>query len=94
MVGEFEKPKFFAYKESLCAHSRSKKTGCNRCIDVCSTAAISSAGDKVRVDAHLCMGCGGCATVCPSGAMTYAWPRVADVGHPRQKQGRQAYLAP
>jgi ferredoxin len=26
------------------------------------------------------MGCGGCATVCPSGAMTYAYPRVADVG--------------
>jgi ferredoxin len=26
------------------------------------------------------MGCGGCATVCPSGAMTYAYPRVADIG--------------
>lgn len=80
MVGEFEKPKFFAYKESLCAHSRSKKTGCDRCIDVCSTAAISSAGDKVSVDPHLCMGCGACATVCPSGAMTYQYPRMADRG--------------
>jgi ferredoxin len=80
MVGEFEKPKFFAYKESLCAHSRSKKTGCNRCIDVCSTAAISSAGDKVSVDPHLCMGCGACATVCPSGAMSYQYPRVAERG--------------
>src|SRR6266705_1097043 len=26
------------------------------------------------------MGCGGCATVCPSGAMTYAYPRVPDLG--------------
>src|SRR5258706_10017994 len=26
------------------------------------------------------MGCGGCASVCPSGAMTYAYPRVADLG--------------
>jgi ferredoxin len=26
------------------------------------------------------MGCGGCATVCPTGAMSYAYPRVADVG--------------
>jgi ferredoxin len=80
MVGEFEKPKFFAYDEKICAHGRSKKTGCTACIDVCSTAAISSDGDRVKVEPHLCMGCGGCATVCPSGAMTYAYPRVADVG--------------
>ena len=80
MVGEFDKPRFFAYKESLCAHSRSKKTGCNQCIDICSTKAISPAGDKVEVDPHLCMGCGACATVCPSGAMTYQYPRVADRG--------------
>ena len=80
MIGEFEKPKFFAYKESICAHSRSKKTGCNKCIDICSANAISSAGDIVKVDAHLCMGCGGCATVCPSGAMSYQYPLVADRG--------------
>lgn len=80
MIGEFEKPKFFAYKESICAHSRSKKTGCHKCIDVCSTQAISSNGDKVKVDPFLCMGCGACATVCPSGAMTYQYPRVSDRG--------------
>ena len=80
MIGEFDKPRFFAYKESLCAHSRSKKTGCNQCIEVCSTQAISSDGDKVKVDPHLCMGCGACATVCPSGAMTFQYPRVADRG--------------
>ncbi len=80
MIGEFEKPKFFAYKESICAHSRSKKTGCNKCIDICSANAISSAGDIVKVDPHLCMGCGACATVCPSGAMSYQYPLVADRG--------------
>jgi ferredoxin len=80
LVGEFEKPKFFAYNEKICAHSRSKKTGCNKCIDVCSTEAISSAGDKVVVNPHLCAGCGGCATVCPSGAMSYAYPRVPEMG--------------
>lgn len=79
-VGEFEKPKFFNYKESLCAHSRSKKSGCNKCIEICSTQAISSAGDTVVVDPHLCMGCGACASVCPSGAMRYQYPRVADRG--------------
>jgi ferredoxin len=82
MVGEFEKPRYFQYKESICAHSRSEITGCTRCIDVCSTRAISSdkEANRVTVEPHLCMGCGGCATVCPSGAMSYAYPRVPDIG--------------
>jgi ferredoxin len=79
-VGEFEKPKYFAYRENLCAHSRSQVTGCNACIEICSTQAISSDGDHVKVDPHLCMGCGACATVCPSGAMSYQYPRIADRG--------------
>jgi ferredoxin len=78
MVGEFEKPKYFDYKASICAHSRSHKPGCNRCIDVCSTAAISADGDGIKVEPHLCMGCGGCTTVCPSGALSYAYPAVPD----------------
>ncbi len=80
MVGEFEKPKYFSYKASICAHSRSHKSGCNQCIDICSTAAIVADGDHVKVEPHLCMGCGACATVCPSGAMTYAYPNVPDLG--------------
>jgi ferredoxin len=79
-VGEFEKPKFFNYKASICAHSRSQQPGCNLCIDVCSTAAIRPDGDHIRVEPHLCMGCGACATVCPSGALGYAYPAVPDLG--------------
>jgi ferredoxin len=80
MTGEFEKPKYFNYKASICAHSRSKKEGCNLCIDACDTAAIRSDGDKIFVEPHLCMGCGTCTTVCPSGALTFAYPAPADVG--------------
>jgi ferredoxin len=79
-VGEFEKPRYFGYRENICAHSRSEIVGCNACIEVCSTQAISADGDHVKVDPHLCMGCGACATVCPSGAMSYQFPRVADRG--------------
>jgi ferredoxin len=80
MVGEFEKPRYFAYRASICAHSRAQKTGCTQCIDVCSTEAIRADGDHVRVEPHLCMGCGGCATVCPSGAMSYAYPSPPELG--------------
>jgi ferredoxin len=80
IVGEFEKPRYFDYRASICAHSRSRKTGCTQCIDVCSTVAIAADGDGIKVEPHLCMGCGACATVCPSGALSYAYPAVSDLG--------------
>jgi len=84
MVGEFEKPKYFAYNEKICAHGRNGKVGCSACIDVCSTKAIQSSfkdgQGKVEVNPNLCMGCGACATVCPSGAMRYNYPSVAYQG--------------
>ncbi|WP_281971040.1 MULTISPECIES: 4Fe-4S binding protein [unclassified Polynucleobacter] len=83
-IGEFEKPRFFAYQEKICAHGRNGQVGCNACIDICSTQAITSifeAGKgRVSVNPHLCMGCGACATACPSGAMTYANPTVPYLG--------------
>ncbi|MDB5759533.1 MAG: iron-sulfur binding protein, partial [Burkholderia sp.] len=78
MVGEFEKPKFFAYKEKLCAHGRNGKVGCTACIDVCSAEAVSHDGNLIKVNPKLCVGCGACTTVCPSGALTYAYPRAPD----------------
>jgi ferredoxin len=51
-VGEFEKPKFFQYKQKLCAHSRNEQIGCTACIDVCSAHAITSdASQKGKVGA-------------------------------------------
>ncbi len=82
MVGEFEKPRFFAYKQKLCAHSRNNKIGCSACIDVCSASAISSEPDRqgIKVNPHLCVGCGACSSVCPSGALSFAYPRVNEQG--------------
>ncbi|NMM06037.1 MAG: 4Fe-4S binding protein [Polaromonas sp.] len=82
LVGEFEKPKFFVYKQKLCAHSRNEKIGCNACIDVCSASAISSekGRQQIKVNPQLCVGCGACTTVCPSGALTFAYPRAAEQG--------------
>ena len=58
----------------LCAHSRSKIVGCNRCLDLCPTGAITPAGNHVAIDRHICAGCGQCAAVCPTGAAAYALP--------------------
>lgn len=78
MVGEFDKPQYVALNEGLCAHSRSKKTGCTRCIELCPAGAITPNGDHVAISNEICAGCGACAAVCPTGAVTYALP-PADV---------------
>jgi ferredoxin len=82
LVGEFEKPRFFAYKQKLCAHTRNTQVGCSACIDVCSASAIRSdiKGQQIVVNPSLCVGCGTCTTVCPSGALTYAYPRANEQG--------------
>jgi ferredoxin len=74
LVGEFDKPRYVKYRPEICAHSRSRKTGCTRCLDVCPTGAIASAGDTVEIDPLVCAGCGSCASVCPTGAATYQLP--------------------
>ena len=82
MVGEFEKPRFFAYKQKLCAHSRNDQTGCQACVDICSAEAIASdkSRQQIQVNPHLCVGCGACTTVCPTGALSYAYPRASEQG--------------
>jgi ferredoxin len=79
MRGAFEKPKYFNYEPEICAHGRSGKRGCTRCIDACPAQAIVSIGEKVQVNPYLCQGGGACAMACPSGAMTYAYPTVGDL---------------
>jgi len=74
LVGAFEKPRYVTYDATLCAHSRSQRTGCTRCLDLCPTAAITPAGDHVEIDENVCAGCGQCAAACPTGAASYALP--------------------
>ncbi len=79
LVGTFDKPKYITFHEDLCAHSRSKITGCTRCLEVCPTGAISPNGDRVAIDPGICAGCGSCASVCPTGAASYALPAADDL---------------
>lgn len=78
MSGTFEKPRFFSYDADICAHGRSGKAGCRRCIDSCPADAIISIGEQVEVNPKLCQGGGICASVCPTGAIRYAYPSPGD----------------
>jgi len=78
LTGTFEKPKYFDYDASICAHGRSGIAGCTNCIDACPAEAITSLIESVEVNPNLCQGGGVCASVCPTGAIRYVYPNVTD----------------
>ncbi len=78
-VGEFEKPIYVDYEKGICAHGRSGKVGCTKCLDHCPASAITSAGDFVKIDGAICGGCGNCHALCPTGAIQYSYPRLDDL---------------
>jgi ferredoxin len=90
LIGTFEKPRFVNFTESLCAHSRNRRVGCTRCLDVCPTGAITPGKDSVAISAEICAGCGSCAAVCPTGAARYALPPAEALGG-RIRAGLQAF---
>jgi ferredoxin len=47
LTGTFDKPRYIDFTAEICAHSRSRIVGCNRCLDLCPTGAIAPAGDHV-----------------------------------------------
>lgn len=79
LIGTFEKPVYMRYDAAICAHGRSRKTGCTNCLDACPAGAVASEGDAVRIDPDICGGCGACASHCPSGAADYAYPARGDL---------------
>lgn len=81
LVGDFDKPKHINFTADICVHSRSKLTGCHRCLDLCPTGAITPDGDHVKINAEVCAGCGQCAAACPTGAATYALPPADTLLH-------------
>jgi ferredoxin len=80
LQGEFQKPKYFDYDPSICAHGVNGKIACRQCIDACPAEAIQSIGERIEVNPYLCQGGGSCTTVCPSGAIRYLFPTLRDNG--------------
>ena len=92
LTGTFDKQRFITFRDDLCAHSRSRITGCTRCLDLCPAGAITPAGNHVAIDPHICAGCGQCAAACPTGAASTAIP-TADVLIARLRAMLTAYRA-
>jgi ferredoxin len=90
LTGTFDKPRYIDFTADLCAHSRSRKVGCTRCLDLCPVGAITPNGNSVSIDPNICEGCGQCAAACPTGAAAYAVP-PADVLLGQIRAGTVAY---
>jgi ferredoxin len=92
LVGGFDRPRYISFDAGLCAHSRSRITGCTRCLDLCPAGAITPAGNSVAIDPMICAGCGQCASACPTGAASYALP-PAETLVARLRAALRAYAA-
>jgi len=44
-------------------------TGCETCVDVCPSAAITMENEKAVVNADMCVDCESCVDECPSSAI-------------------------
>ncbi len=73
----YDKPRYFTFVETTCAHRRQGIAGCNACLSVCPAGAITGEKESIRIEPHLCQGCGTCTLVCPTGAVRYADPDTA-----------------
>ena len=78
LKGQFQKPRYVQYNADICAHGARGIKGCRRCLDVCPSDALSSIGEKISVETHLCHGLGACTSSCPTGALSYSYPNRAD----------------
>ncbi|MDR0513730.1 MAG: 4Fe-4S dicluster domain-containing protein [Coriobacteriaceae bacterium] len=52
-----------------CVVVRNRNAQCTRCVDACTSGAISLQENRIEVEPIRCIGCGTCASVCPTGAL-------------------------
>lgn len=78
LKGQFEKPQYVHYDPDICAHGARGINGCRRCLDACPADALTTLGERISVETHLCQGMGSCSSACPTGALSYAYPNRVD----------------
>jgi ferredoxin/coenzyme F420-reducing hydrogenase delta subunit len=79
LEGEFIRPSYISYDESICAGGTADVEGCEACLPECPYDALSRAGARIRVDEEACEGCGGCVSVCPTSALSLRTPSAGEI---------------
>ena len=66
-------PENIAVREERCVCIRNRNAKCLKCVEVCTTGAISLTGaNQLEVFPEKCIGCGTCANACPTSALEVA----------------------
>lgn len=83
-----------AVHEERCISVRNRNASCLRCVEACTSGALSYQDNQMKVEPDRCIGCGTCATACPTCAIEIRDPTddeltsllkrsiVATKGHP------------
>ena len=66
------KPENISVHEERCVCIRNRNANCLKCVEVCTTGAISYEANDLQVHPDKCIGCGTCANACPTGALEVA----------------------
>lgn len=68
-----------AVHEERCISVRNRNADCLRCVEVCTSGALSYRAGELVVEPERCIGCGTCATACPTCAIELRNPSDAEL---------------
>jgi ferredoxin len=80
LLGGIESAELTVHQER-CTKVRNRNSSCQRCVDACTSGALSFDEGELVVSAELCVGCGTCATVCPTEALEARNPADVEFLH-------------
>ena len=78
MLGAIESDAI-AVHEERCISVRNRNASCLRCVEACTSGAISLRAGELAVEPDACIGCGTCATACPTCAIEIRNPSDDDL---------------
>lgn len=78
LLGQIESDAL-AVHEERCISVRNRNADCLRCVEACTSGALSYRENELLVEPERCIGCGTCATACPTCAIELRNPTDAEL---------------